>query len=171
MFVWVFNLRDFSCRTIWYAILATSGLWEVFQVIIISLQWWTCKHFWWFLHFIASQWYPRWLAGVSTFLIIPANYLVNNTCQQGAWEGHPRHFPIIMVVSKRTNFIIFVIFATPWYSRWLESLSTFLIFPDKCLGMLYLPQGGLGRWSKSFFKQNGCVRANHFYDFCIPMVP
>ena len=71
-----------------------------------------------------------------------------------------------MVVSKRTNFIIFVIFATPWYSRWLESLSTFLIFHGDRFGMPYLPPRGLGRSSESFFHHKGGVRANKFYDFC-----
>ena len=38
MVLWVvgmgLNLPDFSCRTIWYAILATRGLWEVIGDII-----------------------------------------------------------------------------------------------------------------------------------------
>ena len=76
MVLWVvgmgLNLPDFSCKTIWYAILATRGLWEVIRVIILSLQWWTCEHFWWFLQFCASQWYFRWLEWVSTFTIFPA---------------------------------------------------------------------------------------------------
>ena len=102
------NLHDFSCRTIWYAILATRGLWEVIRVIILSLQWWTCEHFWWFLQFCASQ----------------------------------------------------------WYFRWLEWVSTFMIFPAKRFGMPYLPPEGLERWSESLFYHYIGVPVNIFGDFC-----
>ena len=100
-----------------------------------------------------------WQGSQPSWLFLPI-ILVYNTCQQGAWQGHPRHFPIIMVVSKRTNFIIFAIFASPWYSRWLKGLSTFLIFHGDHFGMPYLPPGGLGRSSESFFHHKGGVRAN-----------
>ena len=66
------NLHDFSCQTFWYAILATRGLGEVIGVIILSLQWCPCEHFWWFLQFCASLWYSRWSEWVSTFMIFPA---------------------------------------------------------------------------------------------------
>ena len=102
------NLHDFSCRTIWYAILATRGLWEVIQVIILSLQWCPSEHFWCFLQYFASQ----------------------------------------------------------WYSRWLDWVSTFMIFPAKRFGMPYLPPEGLGRWSESLFYHYSGEPANIFSDFC-----
>ena len=91
-----------------------------------------------------------------------ANVLVCYTCRQGAWEGDPSHFSNKMVVSEQT---IFMIFASRWYSRWYKSLSTFLIFHGDRFGMPYLPPGGLGRSSQSFFRHDGGVGANHFYDF------
>ena len=65
--------------------------------------------------------------------------------------------------SVRAN--IFAIFVSIWYPRWLESLSTFPIIPGQRFGMLYLPPGGLRRSSQSFFRHDGGVGANHFYDF------
>ena len=41
-----------------------------------------------------------------------------------------------------------------------------MIFPGDRFGMSYLPPGGLGRSSESFFHHKGGVRANQFYDFC-----
>ena len=66
--------------------------------------------------------------------------------------------------SVRAN--IFAIFVSIWYPRWLESLLTFVIFPGKHFGVQYLPPGGLGRSSQSFFRHKGGVRANQFHDFC-----
>ena len=43
---------------------------------------------------------------------------------------------------------------------------TFVIFPCEHFSMQYLPPGGLGRSSQSFFRHDGGVGANHFYDFC-----
>ena len=71
--------------------------------------------------------------------------------------------------SVRAN--IFAIFVSIWYPRWLESLSTFPIIPGQRFGMLYLPPGGLRRSSQSFFRHDGGVGANHFYDFCIFLRP
>ena len=48
----------------------------------------------------------------------------------------------------------------------MESVSTFVIFPGDRFGMLYLPPGGLGRSSESFFHDDGGVGANIFGDFC-----
>ena len=86
-----------------------------------------------------------------------------DTCHQSALEGHPSHFSNKMVVSEQT---IFMIFASRWYPRWLESLPTFLIFHGDHFGMPYLPPGVLGRSSESFLHHNGGVKANHLYDFC-----
>ena len=102
------NLHDSSCRSIWYAILATRGLREVIGVIILSLQWCPCEHFCWFLHFFASQWYPKWLECVSTFTILPADRF----------------------------------------------------------GMQYLPPEGFWRSSESLFCHHGGFPANIFSDFC-----
>ena len=65
----------------------------------------------------------------------------------------------------RTFLEIFAIFASQWYPRWLESVSTFVIFSGVHFGMPYLPPRGLGRSSESFFHHKGGVRANQFYDF------
>ena len=58
-----------------------------------------------------------------------------------------------------------------WYSRWLESLSTVLIFPGKRFGKPYLPPVGLGRSFETFFHHDGGVKANHFYKFCNFLCP
>ena len=41
-----------------------------------------------------------------------------------------------------------------------------MIFRGERFGRLYLPPGGLGSSSESFFHHDGGVGANHFYDFC-----
>ena len=129
------NLHDFSCRTVWYAILATRGLWEVIGVIILSLQWWTCEHFWWFLQFCASQWYLRWLEWVSTLTIFPA-----------------KHFGMPYLPPEGLG-------------RWSESLFyhnscvSSIIFGDFC--NFVRPNGTLGGWNGSqpswFFLPNDLV--------------
>ena len=58
-----------------------------------------------------------------------------------------------------------MIFASQWYSRWLERVLTFVIFPCEHFGMQYLPPGGLGRSSESFFRYDSGVRGNEFYKF------
>ena len=41
-----------------------------------------------------------------------------------------------------------------------------MIFPCEHFGMQYLPPGGLGRSSESFFHHDGGVGENIFGDFC-----
>ena len=68
------NLRDFSWRSFWYAILATRGPGKVIWVIFPSQGWCWSEPILWFLQFLGSQWYPRLYKSLSTFLIFHGNH-------------------------------------------------------------------------------------------------
>ena len=161
------NLPNFSWRSFRYAILATRGLGKVIWVIFPSQGWCQSEPILWFLQFLGSQWYPRLYKSLSTFLIFHGNHFGMPYLPPG---GLGRSSKLIFPSKQwcqNEPFLWFLQFlGSQWYSRWLESVSTFVIFPGDRFGMLYLPPGGLGRSSESFFHHKGGVRANQFYDFC-----
>ena len=117
--------------------------------------------------FFVSQWYSRWLESVSTLVIFRGERFGRLYLPPGGLGRSSESFFHHDGGFRANHFCDFCnFFASQWYSRWWESVSTFVIFCGERFGMQYLPPGGLGRSSESFFHHDGGVRVNHFYDFC-----
>ena len=109
---------------------------------------------------IPLDWYFNW---VQTLALLFLNIPMALGFQNFASESFFHHDGGV----RASNFYDFCYFLcrNGTLGGWKVSQPS-LFFCGERFGRLYLPPGGLGRSSESFFHHDSGVRANHFCDFC-----